>query len=172
MRVNGDSPILRIQTVPRIQPTPAPRLDTERPVQRGYVENVDIRGAQGANFAVNQRTLSRNGFIKMRSFVTKVASNVGRYSVDRQDPKFGVTEVVNNDLRVRPQPGKISSVFQKAKSDQLFNITSYEKTRQPVELSVDRSADFYEKLRALSAKSYSETEIVFTQARKTIDIIA
>lgn len=172
MKVKGPYPILRFVEPPEIRQMPKPKLDVERERQPGFVGNADANGQRGVDFAVNQRQISRNGFIKMRSFVTNVLSKVGRYSVDRQSDNYGVSKPVNAKLEVEPKPGQLASVFSQSRAEQRFNINSYENTRRPVERSVDNGKQVYETLREVTEKAYNQTESVIEVVKKSVDIIA
>lgn len=172
MTIQNQNGILRLAEPPDIKSKPKPKLQTERPIQRGFVQSADSYGSRGLAFAVNQRKLSRQGFVKMRTFVTNVLQKVGRFSVDRQSENFGVTKPVNEDLRLRPEPGQLADVFNESKATQRFNLNSYENTRQPVEKSVDNGIQVYETLKSLTENAYERTSSAIEVVKKSVDIIA
>jgi hypothetical protein len=171
MRIGQSIPPVERKEIPKIQEKAKPELEPTVNFQRGYVKNVDASKFEGIDLAVNQRTISRNGFIEMRKSVDRVPSSVGRYSRDRQSSQFGVADPVNSKLRLEPRPGQQAAVFQESKVAQQLDIQSYQNARIPAIEGARIGKSFLKNSENLNKQSYQKLEELLQVSKRAIDIL-
>lgn len=171
MRISTNIPAIDRAEMPKIQEKPKPELLPEFTFQDSFVRGTDANKFAGIDLAVNQREISRNGFIEMRKFVDRVPSSVGRYSRDRQSSQFGVADPVNDKLRLEPRPGQQVAVFKESKVAQQLDLISYQNARTPAIEGARSGREFIKNAENLSEQSYRRTEQLLQVAKKAIDIL-